>query len=29
VDSKGILHPNRKDIEAIKDQEHYKWKFCL
>ncbi len=29
VDSKGILHPNRKDIEAKKDTEYYKWKFCL
>ncbi|OYT50784.1 malate dehydrogenase [Candidatus Bathyarchaeota archaeon ex4484_135] len=29
VDSKGILHPNRKDIEAKKGVEYYKWKFCL
>ena len=29
VDSKGILNPNRKDIEEKKDVEPYKWKFCL
>ena len=29
VDSKGILHPDRKDLEAKKDVEPYKWKFCL
>jgi malate dehydrogenase (oxaloacetate-decarboxylating) len=29
VDSKGILNPNRKDIEAIKDKEVHKWNFCL
>mgnify|MGYP000150216934 FL=1 len=29
VDSKGILHSNRKDLEAKKDVEPYKWKFCL
>jgi len=29
VDSKGILHPDRKDLEAKKDVEYYKWKFCL
>jgi len=29
VDSKGILHPGRKDLEAKKDVEYYKWKFCL
>jgi len=27
VDSRGILHPNRKDIEAEKDP--WKWDFCL
>ena len=29
VDSRGILHPGRKDLEAKKDKEPYKWKFCL
>ncbi|AGK60451.1 Malic enzyme [Archaeoglobus sulfaticallidus PM70-1] len=29
VDSKGILHPNRKDIEAGKDKDPYKWRYCL
>jgi len=29
VDSRGILHANRKDLEAKKDVEPYKWKFCL
>ena len=29
VDSKGILNPNRKDIEAIKEKEPHKWNFCL
>jgi malate dehydrogenase (oxaloacetate-decarboxylating) len=29
ADSKGILHPNRTDIEAIKDKEEHKWNFCL
>jgi malate dehydrogenase (oxaloacetate-decarboxylating) len=29
VDSKGILHPNRKDIEAEKEENPWKWDFCL
>ncbi len=29
VDSKGILHPGRKDIEAEKDAYVHKWNFCL
>jgi malate dehydrogenase (oxaloacetate-decarboxylating) len=29
VDSKGILHPNRKDIEAEKKENPWKWDFCL
>ncbi len=29
VDSKGILHPNRKDIEAEKNENPWKWDFCL
>ncbi len=29
VDSKGILHPNRKDIEAEKEKNPWKWDFCL
>jgi len=29
VDSKGILHPGRKDIEAVKDQYPDKWLMCL
>ena len=29
VDSKGILHPGRRDIEEKKDVERYKWKFCV
>ena len=29
VDSKGILHPGRRDIEERKDVERYKWKFCV
>lgn len=29
VDSKGILHPGRKDIEAAKDQYPDKWLMCL
>jgi len=29
VDSKGILHPGRKDIEAEKDTYVHKWSFCL
>jgi malate dehydrogenase (oxaloacetate-decarboxylating) len=29
VDSKGILHPNRKDIEAEKEENPWKWNFCL
>jgi len=29
VDSKGILHPGRKDIEEKKDVNPYKWKYCL
>jgi malate dehydrogenase (oxaloacetate-decarboxylating) len=29
VDSKGILHPNRKDIEARKEKNPWKWDFCL
>jgi malate dehydrogenase (oxaloacetate-decarboxylating) len=29
VDSKGILHPNRKDIEARKEENPWKWDFCL
>jgi malate dehydrogenase (oxaloacetate-decarboxylating) len=28
VDSKGILHPNRKDIEAEKEKNPWKWDFC-
>jgi len=28
VDSKGILHPNRKDIEAEKEENPWKWDFC-
>jgi len=29
VDSKGILHQNRKDLEEKKEQNPYKWKMCL
>jgi len=29
VDSKGILHPNRKDVEAEKEENPWKWNFCL
>lgn len=29
VDSKGILHPGRKDIENVKDQYSAKWLMCL
>jgi malate dehydrogenase (oxaloacetate-decarboxylating) len=29
VDSKGILHPGRKDLEEKKDSNPYKWKLCL
>ena len=28
VDSKGILHPNRKDLEAKKEENPWKWDFC-
>jgi malate dehydrogenase (oxaloacetate-decarboxylating) len=29
VDRHGILHPNRKDVEAKKEENPWKWKFCL
>lgn len=29
VDSHGILHPNRKDVEARKEENPWKWRFCL
>jgi malate dehydrogenase (oxaloacetate-decarboxylating) len=29
VDSKGILHSNRKDVEAEKQENPWKWDFCL
>ncbi len=29
VDSKGILHPGRKDLEEQKDRNPYKWRLCL
>jgi malate dehydrogenase (oxaloacetate-decarboxylating) len=29
VDSQGILHPNRKDIEAEQEENPWKWDFCL
>jgi len=29
VDSKGILHKDRKDLEAKKDENPYKWHLCL
>jgi len=29
VDTKGILHPNRKDVEAEKEENPWKWDFCL
>ena len=29
VDSKGILHPNRKDVEAKKDENPWKWEMCV
>jgi malate dehydrogenase (oxaloacetate-decarboxylating) len=29
VDSKGILHLNRKDLEAEKKENPWKWDFCL
>lgn len=29
VDSRGILHPNRKDLEAEKEENPWKWEFCL
>ena len=29
VDSKGILHQNRKDLEAGKEGNPWKWDFCL
>ncbi|MDP3063309.1 MAG: NAD-dependent malic enzyme, partial [Chloroflexota bacterium] len=28
VDSKGILHPGRKDLEAVKEQYVDKWRIC-
>ncbi|UCE29936.1 MAG: NADP-dependent malic enzyme, partial [Candidatus Bathyarchaeota archaeon] len=28
VDSKGILHSNRKDVEAQKQENPWKWDFC-
>ena len=29
VDSKGILHPGRTDIEAKREENPYKWDLCL
>ena len=29
IDSKGILHPGRKDIEAVKTKYRLKWDMCL
>jgi malate dehydrogenase (oxaloacetate-decarboxylating) len=29
VDRNGILHPNRKDVEAEKEENPWKWDFCL
>ncbi len=29
VDSKGILHSNRKDLKAEKEENPWKWDFCL
>ncbi len=29
VDSKGILHPGRKDLEEKSEENPYKWKLCL
>ncbi|MHA1974031.1 MAG: NAD(P)-dependent malic enzyme [Candidatus Hodarchaeales archaeon] len=29
IDSKGILHANRKDIEAVKEEWKYKWDMCI
>ena len=29
VDSKGILHPDRKDLEVKKEENPWKWDFCL
>jgi malate dehydrogenase (oxaloacetate-decarboxylating) len=29
VDSKGILHPGREDLEAKKDANPYKWKYAV
>jgi len=28
VDTKGILHPGRKDLEAEKEENPWKWEFC-
>lgn len=28
VDSKGILHPGREDLEAAKDENPYKWRYA-
>jgi malate dehydrogenase (oxaloacetate-decarboxylating) len=28
VDRHGILHPNRKDVEAKKEENPWKWNFC-
>ena len=29
VDRKGILHPNRTDLDAKKEENPWKWRFCL
>ncbi len=29
VDSRGILHPGRRDLEADKDENPYKWEICI
>ncbi|HDJ89952.1 MAG TPA: NADP-dependent malic enzyme [Thermoprotei archaeon] len=29
VDSKGILHPSRKDLERNRERNPYKWQVCL
>ena len=29
VDRNGILNPNRKDVEAVKEENPWKWNFCL
>jgi malate dehydrogenase (oxaloacetate-decarboxylating) len=29
VDLNGILHPNRNDVEANKEENPWKWNFCL